>query len=173
MQIRRERPTDAEASNEVHRQAFAAMAGGSGEPIEVGLVRALRQDRGWVPELSWVAEDDDGTIVGHVVCTEGSIGEVAVVGLGPIGVLPSRQGRHLGHALMRSVIGAADALGYPLIGLVGHLDYYPRFGFVAASSIGVTGADPAWGDHFQVRTLATYTPALTGRFEYAAPFNDL
>jgi putative acetyltransferase len=173
MQIRREQVGDHGAVDEVHRQAFASGATEGAEPVEVGLVQALRQDRGWVPALSWVAEDDDDLIVGHVVCTEGTVGDVAVVGLGPIGVLPSHQGRHIGHALMRSVIAAADALDYPLIALLGHVDYYPRFGFVPAASLGIDAPDPAWGEHFQVRVLATYAPELRGQFSYAAPFARL
>lgn len=142
------------------------------EPVEVGLLRALRLDAGWVPELSWVAEDE-GTVVGHVVCTEGRVGDTPVVGLGPIGVLPGHQGRHVGHALMRSVIGAADALGYPAIALLGDPAFYSRFGFVQASTVGIDPPEPAWGIHFQARTLAMFTPDLRGTFRYAAPFDDL
>jgi putative acetyltransferase len=174
LRIRRERtPDDVEGVHEVHRQAFAPAAAEGAEPIEVGLLRSLRRDAGWVPRLSWVAEDADGTVVGHVVCTEGRIGDAAVLGLGPIGVIPSHQGRHIGHGLMRSVLAAADALDYPLVVLLGHLDYYPRFGFVPASTLGIVAPDPAWGTHFQARTLATYTPELTGEFTYAAPFSEL
>ena len=172
--IRRERtPDDVDAVHGVHRQAFAPATANEAEPIEVGLVRSLRDDPSWVPQLSWVAEDIDGSVVGHVVCTEGRVGDAVVLGLGPIGVLPSHQGRHIGHGLMRSVLGAADALDYPLVVLLGHLDYYPRFGFVPATSLGIVAPDPAWGAHFQARTLATYTPELTGEFAYAAPFNEL
>ena len=55
MLIRRERPDDVAAIDEVHRQAFAGGAAGGKEPSEVGLVHALRADRGWVPALSLVA----------------------------------------------------------------------------------------------------------------------
>jgi putative acetyltransferase len=171
--IRREREADVAGVDEVHRAAFAAAAPDGTEPVEAGLVRALRLDPGWVPALSWVAEDDDGAIVGHVVCTKGTVGDVVALGLGPIGVRPSHQGHHVGHALMHSVIGAADALDHPLIALLGHLDYYPRFGFVPAASVGVEAPDPAWGDNFQVRTLAAHTPDVRGRFRYARPFEDV
>jgi putative acetyltransferase len=177
VQIRREGPVDHQDSESVQRAAFARRGDGGeaaddSEPIEVGLLRALRLDAGWVPELSWVAEDD-GRIVGHVVCTEGRVGDTAVVGLGPIGVLPEMQGRHLGHALMRSVIGAADALGYPAVVLLGDPAFYSRFGFVQGSEVGIDPPEPAWGTHFQARTLATFTPELRGGFRYAAPFDDL
>lgn len=174
MLVRRERPDDAEAVDDVHRRAFAAAApGGPGtEPVEVGLVRALRADRGWVPALSLVAEGGGG-VIAHVVGTEGAVGNVPVIGLGPIGVLPEHQGRHVGHALMHAVLAAADALDYPLVVLLGHVDYYPRFGFLPAASLGIVAPDPAWGAHFQARPLAAHHPGLRGRFRYAAPFAAL
>ena len=166
MIIRRETPADASRIDTVHRQAFAGS-------VEADLVHALRADSGWVPALSLVAEDAAGAVTGHVVCTEGSLGSTPVVGLGPIGVLPGDQRKGIGSALMHAVIAAADALDYPLIALLGHLDYYPQFGFVPASSLGVTAPEPKWGDHFQARTLAAWEAGLRGPFRYAAPFEAL
>lgn len=164
--IRRETPADVTSIDEVHRQAFAG-------PVEADLVHALRADAGWVPALSLVAEKAGGEIAGHVVCSEGSLGATAVVGLGPIGVVPGAQRAGVGSALMHAVIAAADALDYPLVVLLGHLDYYPRFGFVPASALGVTAPNPRWGEHFQARPLATWHAGLAGPFRYAAPFEVL
>lgn len=179
MLIRQERPTDLAAIDTVHRSAFAPPAPGV-EPIEAGLVRALRVDPGWVPGLALVAEDPDaaqadGTapVIGHVVCTIGAVGDTPALGLGPIGVLPAHQGSGVGGALMHAALSAADALGYPVVVLLGHLDYYPRFGFGPAVSLGITPPDSGWGDHFQARPLAGWDPALAGPFRYAAPFDDL
>jgi putative acetyltransferase len=164
--IRREVPADVEAIDGVHRQAFDG-------PVEADLVHALRADAGWVPALSLVAEDATAAVVGHVVCTEGSVDGVAAVGLGPIGVLPSLQRTGAGKALMHAVIAAADALNYPLVALLGHLDYYPQFGFVPASQLGVAAPNPQWGDYFQARPLAAWHDGLRGTFRYAAPFDAL
>jgi putative acetyltransferase len=164
--VRREQPADIGAIDDIHRQAFEGA-------VEADLVHALRADSGWVPELSLVAEDTAGAVTGHVVCTEGSLGSTVVVGLGPIGVLPSLQRRGVGQALMHAVIAAADALDYPLVALLGHLDYYPQFGFVPASRLGVLAPEPKWGDHFQARPLATWHAGLAGPFRYAAPFEAL
>jgi len=161
--VRRELAADIGSIDDVHRQAFEGA-------VEADLVHALRADGGWVPALSLVAEDAAGAVTGHVVCTEGSLGATVVVGLGPIGVLPSYQRRGVGQALMHAVIAAADALGYPLVALLGHLDYYPQFGFVPASRLGVVAPEPKWGDHFQARPLATWHAGLGGPFRYAAPF---
>lgn len=173
--IRREGPADVDRIDEVHRHAFAASASppGGSDPVEVGLVRALRADRGWVPALSLVAEDSEGQVIGHVVGTEGHVDDTVAIGLGPIGVLPEQQGRHVGHGLMHAVLAAADALDYPLVVLLGHTDFYPRFGFVAASTLGIAAPDPTWGEHFQARPLAAHRPGLRGTFRYAAPFDRL
>ena len=173
MLIRRERPDDVERIDEVHRRAFAESVSVGSDPVEVGLVRALRADRGWVPALSLVAEDAKGQVIGHVLGTEGFIDETTAIGLGPIGVLPEQQGRHVGHALMHAILAAADALDYPLVVLLGHTDFYPRFGFVAASNLGISAPDPTWGEHFQARPLTTYCLGLRGTFRYAAPFERL
>ena len=74
---------------------------------------------------------------------------------------------------MHAVLGAADALGEPLVGLLGDPRYYARFGFVAADSLGIAPDQPDWASHFQVRPLSTWTPALTGTFRYADPFYAL
>jgi putative acetyltransferase len=172
--IRQERPDDAEAVDAVHRAAFAAGGAqptGAAEPEEVALVRALRADAGWVPALSLVAEGPDGAVVGHVVGTVGTLGGVAAVGLGPLGVVPDHQRAGVGAALVHTVLGAADALGFPVVVLLGDPGYYRRFGFVPARSLGITAPDPAWAEHLQARALRAWDPALTGTFRYAAPFH--
>jgi putative acetyltransferase len=171
MLVRRELLTDAAAVDDVHRRAFAVAGGG--EPVEVTLLHALRADRGWVPALSLVAEGHRGVVVGHVVATEGTCGGEPAAGLGPIGVLPAHQRAGVGRALMHAVLAAADALDYPLVALLGHLDYYPQFGFVPAAGLGVQAPDPRWGDHFQARTLSAWHAGLSGTFRYAAPFDAL
>jgi putative acetyltransferase len=119
-----------------------------------------------------VAERDD-QIIGHVVCTRGRVGILDALGLGPISVLPIRQRQGAGEALMHAVTGAADAAGEPLIALLGDPRFYIRFGFVPASGVGVDAPDPAWAEHFQVRTLTDCPPLVAGAYRYAAPFADL
>lgn len=143
-----------------------------GVPGEATLVGWLREDPGWVPELSLVAEVD-GEIVGHVVCTRGELAGRPALGLGPVSVSPDRQRDGVGSALMHAVLGGADAMGEPVVVLLGSPAYYERFGFAPASSLGIEAPDPAWGDYFQARPLAAYDPGLRGPFRYAAPFDRL
>ncbi|MEV6767861.1 N-acetyltransferase [Nocardia sp. NPDC051030] len=184
MLIRRERTGDAAAIDTVHRSAFAAQyasANGNGpadvprspvDPPEVGLVRLLRDSSGWMPTLSMVAEQYDD-IVGHVCLTRAGIGPFPVLALGPIGVRADRQRDGIGAALMHAALGAADALDEPLVGLLGHLEYYPRFGFIPGTRLGIVPDQPDWTSHFQVRPLAAYDPEIKGEFRYADPFYTL
>jgi putative acetyltransferase len=165
LRVRREHADDVDAVRDVHRAAF-----GGADAAEAALVDALRTDRGWLPHLSLVAECD-GDVVGHVVATRAWIADAPVLGLGPIGVVPITQGQGVGTALMYALVGAAQAVDETLVGLLGEPAYYARFGFVAATGLGVTPPDPAWGRHFQVLTLAGRPPA--GGFRYAAPFDGL
>lgn len=175
--IRRELAGDAEAIRDVTAAAFLAAAQSApptepgGPPGEVELIDRLRAGEGWIPELSLVAEVE-GEIIGHVVGSRAYVGSTPVVGLGPLSVVPTLQGHGIGSALMHSVLGAAGALGEPLVGLLGDPDFYRRFGFVCASTLGVVAPHEDWGGYFQVRALAA-GPGLQGPFRYATAFNDV
>lgn len=139
-------------------------------PDEAPLVEELRASEAWLPALSLVAVADDGGITGHVVCTRAHVGDVPVLGLGPLSVRPDQQARGVGSALMHAVLGAADALGEPLVGLLGDPRYYRWFGFAPSTACQITPPDPEWGENFQVRTLSCCPPGLSGTFRYAQPF---
>jgi len=74
---------------------------------------------------------------------------------------------------MARLIELADAAGEPALLLLGSPKFYGRFGFVPAAGLGIESPDPSWGGSFQVRTLTSYEPGLTGRYGYAAPFSNL
>lgn len=175
--IRRELPDDVPVIRAVTAAAFRSAEHSAppvepgGDPGEATLVEWLRADPGWIPELSMVAVEDDA-VVGHVVVSRAHVDAAPVLALGPLSVLPERQSAGVGSALVHAVLGAADALDEPLVGLLGEPAYYRRFGFVRAQSVGITAPDPAWGDYFQVRTLTAYDGQV-GRFRYAEPFDRL
>lgn len=171
MLIRREVPGDTEAIYSVTAAAFARP--GADVPVEAPLVDWLRASVAWISELSLVALGPHGEVVGHVVCSRGNVESAPVLALGPLSVRPDWQRQGVGKALMHAVLGAADAFGEPLVALLGSTEYYPKFGFRLASEYGITPKNPGWKEHFQVRTLAAYDPAVRGEFAYPEPFDRL
>ena len=165
MIIRREDLRDHDAVRALHESAF-------GRPVEGRLLDELREDAGFLPHLSLVAVDA-GRIVGHVIATRGWLEPFGtpVLGLGPLGVLPERQGHGVGTALVHALVAVAEACDERLVALLGAPDYYGRFGFTAATELGVESPAPAWGAYFQARQLSGRP--LTGRFRYADPFDRL
>ena len=172
MLIRRERPADQTAIHTVHSEAFRREEGVT--PIEAPLADELRAEGDLIGALSLVAVHD-GEVVGHVCCSRARVGDdtTAAVGLGPLGVLPAHQAGGVGSALMHAVVGAADALGYGLVVLLGEPAYYSRFGFGTASDLSIASPDPNWGRYFQARTLAAYESTQAGAFEYAPAFSRI
>ncbi len=170
MLIRREAAGDAPAIGTVVAAAFVR-PGVTGPAPEAGLVRALRADPAWIPALSMVAVTD-GEITGHVLCTRGRVDDAPALGLGPLAVTPSRQRQGVGSALMHAVLGACEALGEPLVALLGDPAYYGRFGFRRSVEYGIEPPDPGWLAAFQVRVLSGFR-GEHGTFRFPAPFDDL
>lgn len=171
--VRREQPGDVESIRRVHATAFPSPDGAE-QPVEVGLVDRLRASDAWTPALSIVAEIA-GEVVGHVLCTRATVGDAALpaLGLGPLGVLPTHHRCGVGSALMRAVIGAADALDETLIALVGDPRYYGRFGFRPASDLGIDAPDPSWSNAFQALPLSAHLLSPRGSFQFAPAFDGL
>ena len=74
---------------------------------------------------------------------------------------------------MHAVVGAADSLEFPVVVLLGAVDYYSAFGFVPARSLWVVSPDPTWGDYLQARPLHAWHAAIRGNFRYAGPFHEM
>jgi len=133
--IRQETPDDHAAIYTLTEAAFAEMEHADGDEQE--MPARLRAGEGFLPELSLVAEFD-GQLVGHVLFTEITIGGHPALCVGPLSVLPAFQRRGIGGALMEHGHDTARALGFSLCVLVGHEDYYPRFGYEPAGRYGIT-----------------------------------
>ncbi|WP_448607859.1 GNAT family N-acetyltransferase [Geodermatophilus sp. URMC 60] len=173
MIVRRERPGDDAAVHALHAAAFRPPGTRlDADVVEARLVDELREDAGFLPHLSLVALDG-GSVIGHVLATRGWLDPLGVpaLGLGPLGVLPAAQGRGVGTVLVHALLAVAEAADERLAALLGAPDYYRRFGFVAAATVGVAAPDPAWGEHFQARWLGDRRTG--GTFRYAEPFTRL
>lgn len=104
------------------------------------LVERLRSSDAFVPELSLLAEMD-GTIVGYILLTKikiiNSYAETPSLALAPIAVLPSHQGKGIGGQLINAAHQQARELGFGSIVLLGHENYYPRFGYRMINKYGI------------------------------------
>jgi putative acetyltransferase len=165
VKIRPEAEADHEAVAEVTAAAF-------GQDDEARLVEAIRASAEYVPELTLVAEDE-GRIVGHVMYSysalEGS--DARLLQLSPLSVVPDRQGEGIGTALTRESLRLADERREPLVLVLGHPTYYPRFGFRRASTLGLQAPNPEWPDEaFMAAPLGAYDPSLRGRVTFAPAF---
>ena len=161
--IRPEREADFDAIASVHRAAF----GRDDEGAIAERARVLGDD---VRELSLVAELE-GDIVGHVMISRARLDGRAVLALGPIGVVPELQGQGIGGTLMRETIDRARAAGEPLIVLIGHPWYYPRFGFVRASTLGIRPPFELPDEVFMALELHRGGAAGGGVFTYSPAFD--
>jgi putative acetyltransferase len=168
--IRRYEYTDADRVREIHAQAFRRIDAPDAVPPEVALFDALVEADDVIPQLSLVAVGD-ADLVGHVMCSRATVEVRAVAALGPISVDPRNQRQGVGLAMMHAVLSAADALDVPLVGLLGSLQYYSRFGFTLAKTLGIESPYPELSHHFQVRILAGYDSSISGRFRYAPAFD--
>ena len=126
---RPETEKDRRAIAEVHARAF-------GREHEAQLVERLRQGLRFVPDLSLVALYR-GEVIGHILFYPVDVvnGEKAVesLALAPVAVLPEHQRKGVGSILIRQGLEAAKRLRFNSVTVLGHPEYYPRFGFQPAS----------------------------------------
>lgn len=128
IEIRPELPGDIEAIYKLNELAFA-------QPAEATLVDALRV--AGAVTLSLVALEQD-KIVGHILFSPVTIKsgktDFLAIGLGPMSVAPQRQKQGIGSRLVRKAIEVLHLKAHKAVVVLGHPDFYPRFGFVKAST---------------------------------------
>ena len=164
--IREESLEDIAAIRQVNEQAF-------NQPDEAALVDLLRA-HGKV-SFSLVAVDDD-RILGHIlfspVTIEQTAKTVSAIGLAPMAVLPEFQNQGIGSLLVRRGLEECRKAGHDCVVVLGHPEYYPRFGFVPASKYGIKSEFDVRDEVFMV--LELYEGALSGckgTVKYQPEFN--
>jgi len=134
MQIRTETKNDYKHVFNLNYDAF------DNRDDESKLVERIRFSSGFIPELSLVAENK-GEIVGHTLLSKAKIiqqnVEIEVIVLAPMAVKPTFQNKGIGGKLIKESLKRAKKLGFELVLLIGHPDYYPKFGFQAARTHGI------------------------------------
>lgn len=148
MNIRVETPEDYSAVRQVNEEAF-------GRRGEAKLVDALRKNA--QPYVSLVAEAGS-RIVGHIffspVVIESEVhAPAAALGLAPMAVLPEFQNQGVGSDLVRRGLEECRKLGHEVVVVLGHPEYYPRFGFIPASQKGLSCEYPVPDEAFMALEL--------------------
>ena len=145
--IRKETPEDYNWVIELTEKAFETMEFSDGN--EGKLVEKLRKAPTFIPELSLVAELG-GQLVGHILFTPLQIkneqNSFTSLVLGPVSVLPEFQKQGIGGKLIRTGHQKAVELGFQSVILIGHPEYYPRFGYKPASGWGIKTQIPLPSD---------------------------
>ena len=169
--IRKERDGDQDAIRAVVEAAF-------GRDLETRIVDDVRGTEDWFPDGSLVAVDNVRHVVGHVLLSRGRLvaddGGVTTMGvIGPVAVDPEVQRRGVGIQLMRRAISAGVQRHLPVICLVGHPTYYPRFKFESARAQGFESPNPDWPDEaWMALRLPDWTPALRGVVHFPPAFDE-
>jgi putative acetyltransferase len=99
------------------------------------LAQRVMSDDGYIDELCLLAKDEDN-VVGYILLSRATIGNLSGLSLGPVAVKPVRQKSGIGKALMRHALNKAKEMGFEWVAVLGG-DYYRQFGFVDASDFGV------------------------------------
>jgi putative acetyltransferase len=163
--VRSERPADYDAIRTLVTLAMRS--------AEAELVDLIRVSEHYVPDLALVAEEADG-LAGYALFSYVPLEGAApgpVLALAPLCVRPDRQRRGVGSALVGAGLARADALGAPLVTVLGDPAYYGRLGFEPAHRFGVEPPGGVPEDHFRVRPLSGWSDRFQGRVVYPPAFD--
>jgi len=166
IEIRSERPEDALAVREVNERAFGRVA-------EARLVDMLRAANKALVSLVAI---DQNRVVGHILFSAVTVAEAPEnfrgIGLAPMSVLPEFQNRGIGSRLVREGLEACRRQGYDVVVVLGHIEFYPRFGFLRAKDYRLDNEYDA-ADSFMVMELrAGALGKIRGLVKYAPEFQD-
>ena len=164
--VRLEEPGDEAAVREANEHAF-------GTPLEASLVDALRDAPDY---LSLVATIDE-QIVGHILFTPVTLEppvDIRIAGLAPMAVRPEHQRTGVGSQLVRAGLDECRVRGYAGVVVLGHPEYYPRFGFVPAHTFGLSCEFPSPPEAFMAVELeAGALSGMNGLVRYLPQFAEV
>lgn len=137
MKIRQEQPTDYDEVYELVKAAFTT----STNEGEWDYLNEVRKKDSFIPQLSLVAENDSGKLVGQIVLYKTDIqtydGSFTELLLSPISVHPDYFHRGIARSMMKEAFEAAKLLGYTAVFLCGEPDFYHKFDFKPSYEYGI------------------------------------
>lgn len=166
MQIRNENRQDWPAVDALLRAAFPTDA-------EALLVARLR--RAASPLLSLVAADGD-EIIAHILFTPVTLNgaKTLLMGLAPMAVLPERQHQGIGSALVNAGLQQCKLLKASTVFVLGHANYYPRFGFHPTAPFGISSEYDVHAENFMMAQLDNEQGELPhGIIRFHPEFNSM
>lgn len=166
--IRPERLADYDEIDVVVESAFAGAEHTDGD--EHRLVRRLRESAEYIPELSLVAADGDGRVLGFLMMSEITVGAGKAVALAPLAVRPDCQRRGIGSRLIAAAHEAARELGYGVSVVLGEPAYYSRFGYVTARPAGIRAPFEVDDKYFMYCKLDAGADVPAGVVRYSEAF---
>ena len=147
MNIHIEKETDIQQIWQINAKAFETDA-------EANLVSSLRKSG--LPFISMVYEENK-KLLGHILFTpvelEGHPNNLRIMGLGPMAVTPEMQNNGIGSALVKAGIEQCECEGFNAIIVLGHPNFYPKFGFVPSVKYGIISEYDVPEDVFMVLEL--------------------
>jgi len=156
--IREARPADREAILDLNRRAF-------GQPDEADIISRLEKEGEILLEL---VTEHEGQIVGHILFYPlGVFGKLGAAGLGPMSVDPWMQREGIGSSLVRAGLQSMKDAGVPLVFVLGHEKYYPRFGFTVEATRDFD--TPVKGPHF-FGIRFRFGPPMSGKLIFPEAF---
>ena len=171
--IREEAFEDYKMTEEVVKCAFATIE--FSDKKEHELVAKIRKSDAFIPTLSLVATNDHNDIVGHILFSKINIVNdnqyTESLALAPISVLPDYQKSGIGKRLIQAGLDKAKSLGYKSVIVMGHPEYYPKFGFRKASLWGIKAPFEVPDEAFMALELEGNTlNKISGVVEYPSVF---
>jgi putative acetyltransferase len=164
IEVSEEELEDIAAIREVNRRAFE-------QDLEANIVDALRANGAAL--LSLVGKVN-GRVAGHIMYSPISVNGVEGAALGPMGVLPEHQRQGIGSTLVHAGSRRLKESGCPFVIVLGHAEFYPKFGFVPASTRGITCEWDVPDDVFMVLVLdESKMDRARGRAQYRHEFSSV
>ena len=166
--IREERPDDADEVFKVNQQAF-------GREAEAKLVDMLRKAE--ASSISLVAIVDE-KLAAHIIFSTVEVERadkgLVAMGLAPMAVLPDYQKHGIGSQLANAGIEACREAGVDVVFVLGHVDFYSRFGFEPAAKFGLFYGTEEFGPYFMALELTPGSlEGLSGLVQYRQEFDDV
>ncbi|MGG0255941.1 N-acetyltransferase [Bacillus toyonensis] len=171
--IRQEQKNDYRKTEEVVKEAFLNEE--FSDKKEHELVKRIRECDAFIPELSIVAVDKE--IVGHIMLSKITIEQggttVDSLALAPVSIAPSHQKKGIGGKLITVALEKAKELGYGSVVVLGHPEYYPKFGFERASQWNIKAPFEVPDEVFMVMELRENTlQGVEGIVQYSSAFAE-